>query len=517
MMKLMIFLVLAGTWMLAYSQNCGAGEFLDPAAEICVNCSIPLANCISCTNSSHCVQCVDGFNVVEGDCIPNNMSCDPLSFKDPITGNCVKCSTSIPNCDYCENSNTCLICADGYQLHGQSCQKIEQSSCLSGTYFDPISSACVNCTDAMSNCTQCLNATTCLECEPGMSLENSTCIESMANITCGSGQYLNINTGLCQNCSDAMANCTACQNDTICIQCTGGTVLMNGTCGPASQVCPMGTYFSSQTGGCSNCSDVLSNCTACDNATFCTNCTQGTMLVGGKCPLLPRRLRRLDDSNETLMMYSCGSCGSCSSGNCDNKCKDGYYNRYGHCYKCPYGCLKCKYSGYKTICLDCDKGFYLNKYKCYLCSDFIDNCVACKNQYSCIACDYGYFSSGSSCKLCSQYMDKCANCNDQYKCIECDPPAVLNRKTCQCECPITNCEVCSDDYKSCKKCSSGCYSKKGKCYSCHPTCEECSAYGAKMCTSCPDHSSLYKDKRKKVGYCKCDSGYDFDWQAQACV
>ncbi|CAD8104182.1 unnamed protein product [Paramecium sonneborni] len=92
--------------------------------------------CINCYNS-HCIECLQGWNIVEGKCekscgdglvaIMSNEQCD-----DPLDSYCVDCSYSIcqDNCSIC-HQNQCITCFFPFQLINEICQPICGDSIVS--------------------------------------------------------------------------------------------------------------------------------------------------------------------------------------------------------------------------------------------------------------------------------------------------------------------------------------------------------------------------------------------------
>ena len=101
------------------------------------------------------------------------MECGSLFYLS--SGSCFSCSSSLEGCSHCSNSTICLGCDGGYYLNATSCtlcSKTEgclicngSSSCLTcaSGYFNQ-NSTCVKCSSVISNCHQCSNQSTCINC-----------------------------------------------------------------------------------------------------------------------------------------------------------------------------------------------------------------------------------------------------------------------------------------------------------------------------------------------------------------
>lgn len=106
---------------------CPSGYALVSGACQACNTAVNCSHCSS-SNLSQCVQCVNGFYLSAGNCLPCNETCLTCSQSsrcqlckdgfylptDIVYGNCSKCD---PMCKTCVgNSKKCLTCYDGYNL-----------------------------------------------------------------------------------------------------------------------------------------------------------------------------------------------------------------------------------------------------------------------------------------------------------------------------------------------------------------------------------------------------------------
>ena len=97
-------------------RNCPSGMYPD-SSDNCVSCP---ANCLTCSSSSVCNTCEEGYYYVEGLC---SDSC-PTDYI--ITINEV---TNVSSCEQCESPcltcnisvSFCLTCITGYNFHNYTC------------------------------------------------------------------------------------------------------------------------------------------------------------------------------------------------------------------------------------------------------------------------------------------------------------------------------------------------------------------------------------------------------------
>ena len=446
-------------------------------------------------------------------------TCEPGSFLEPSTNSCVNCSTVLPNCIFCVDGTACLICDSNYVAKNGSCMPVQDMFCDPGSYLELENLTCINCSQPMPNCLDCNNGTHCMGCATGSYLENGTCVPfTNATEPCPTGTYKENVTFQCINCTAALPNCTECENSTRCLKCAEGTLLMQGVCALPSAICAIGTYYNMSINNCSRCADALPNCDACDNATFCTICNNQTVWSNGSCRPSTRRLRQISKpANPLCKVPHCTSCP-----NLPHVCKDcepGYHPIFGKCYKCPNLCEECVQVLGQKICTECSYGSYHDWYSCKKCDDAIKYCEHCIGADFCLGCKYGYYKQGDNkCLSCGSSISGCAQCSDAKTCLKCTPPLILNPKTGKCGCTKPNCEVCVPFYNGCIKCKYGYYkTKKEECHPCHPTCLYCLEYGIDKCIKCPQNAKLNKKAGSYKGYCICELGYYFDINQKKCV
>lgn len=118
------------------------------------NNNITLDNCYNCfPNSSVCVECIQGFELLSGNCqncllgyFLNGSICSPCGI------NCQNCSNNL-NCTNCLlgwalNGTICNICASGYIHNGSNCVHSIPNCVVH--YFLGNLTACSGCIDGYS-------------------------------------------------------------------------------------------------------------------------------------------------------------------------------------------------------------------------------------------------------------------------------------------------------------------------------------------------------------------------------
>jgi hypothetical protein len=157
--------------------SCGAYKYL--SGKICQPCP---ANCITCTNSSTCTDCIAGYAVYsDGSCkLPPGPPC--VQYDTSL--NCIKCDTDASFvsgvCTYslsCNLTGTCVTCPYNYYISTTS----------------PTTVYCLVCPQLL-NCKSCnLN-------------NNQQCLD------CNDGYYLNSNYA----CSNCISGCATCSSEFFC-------------------------------------------------------------------------------------------------------------------------------------------------------------------------------------------------------------------------------------------------------------------------------------------------------------
>lgn len=118
------------------------------------SCSIVNSNCYDCSSYTTCTYCVSGYFLYSNLCylnIPNCLIRSALTCVQCVygylmeNGNCMGCSSYMPNCLNCSSRTLCNNCPNGYTL-------------MSGN------TGCAICSSYMPNCTTCTSSSVCKTC-----------------------------------------------------------------------------------------------------------------------------------------------------------------------------------------------------------------------------------------------------------------------------------------------------------------------------------------------------------------
>jgi hypothetical protein len=204
----------------------------------CKTCSGAATTCLSCNNGTYYNN---NTNVCGADC-----SAVAGTFADNSTWACTSC---VANCSTCSvSASNCTSCSSTYFQTGTN---ICTQNCPTGT-------AKLNSTTCTCNFTVCatcvLTINTCLTCQTGLVLLNSSCLSS-----CGNGYYNSSNT-----CVACVTNCQTCSAGGCSVCYSTAPILYNSSCYAA---CPSG---SSQSGN--TCITCPTGCSVCSSTTICTSC-----------------------------------------------------------------------------------------------------------------------------------------------------------------------------------------------------------------------------------------------------
>ncbi|OMJ92106.1 hypothetical protein SteCoe_5206 [Stentor coeruleus] len=342
-------------------QNC---EFCSPNFhETCLNCNLGytrdldigckasqsselslyrIENCLELQNST-CIQCQEGYKLINGYCEPICSSSNCSCF---YPNTCFHQSRSIScdstACAYCDdNFQNCVSCKDGLGLD-------EQNSCVKCSNIE-----CLKCSVNFTQCQECtiktyLDDFNCFYCD---SIFCSYCDEKSKRCNyCEEGLDLDLNGFCCH------PSCLTCSKD-------------NWNCSS----CNEGYYLNNL---CYNC---VSNCKHCTNNTLCNECYDGYELINNN-----------ECVGKICHTKKCSSCPN-SINNC-LKCFEGYFlDSQNHC--CDSNCKTCNEDS--SFCISCNNGMYLDGLKCMNCTD---GCLSCNNLADCILCADGYLLYSGICK-----------------------------------------------------------------------------------------------------------------------
>lgn len=205
--------------------------------KLTFNCSIVTTNCNDCNSYTNCLYCFYGYFLYMNKCYMNIQNCVTRNGLECtvcasgyvlVNGACRLCSSFMPNCNTCSSTTLCSTCYNGYALTAGNlgCDKCSNTipdcvSCSSSTvctscpygYALANPTTCQLCTVTLSNCKQCTNITRCIYCDSGYALTSG-------------------NT--CQSCSSFISDCLLCSNSATCTKCTPGFSFSPSACTPCT-------------------------------------------------------------------------------------------------------------------------------------------------------------------------------------------------------------------------------------------------------------------------------------------
>lgn len=337
---------------------CKSGFFLNLDDSSCLPCP---SNCASCSDSNTCLYCISNHSLVNGNCVPAELSwsavsgcpqfCSPFACSNSTCTQCIEgyflasakeCLTCPQNCLFCSNATFCTQCNEFSSLVDGSCnpniQSITQSMAPTGT------APTAGCPP---NCAQCSNPYTC-----------SVCALSFA---------LDPVDGKCAKCP---LNCYKCNDKNTCDVCVPGYFPNgNGVCTPCTPNCQSCQSNSSCLVSCP------SNCLDCSSGNTCNQCATGFALKNGAC-------QRIVCAEET--------CLECSDNSTCTRCAVGFYLNSASCSACPTNCTSCSDGVTCTGCID-GYNLALNGTCLLACSNVLKNCERCSGiQFTCSSCSSGF-------------------------------------------------------------------------------------------------------------------------------
>ncbi|KAL4431528.1 hypothetical protein ABPG74_017233 [Tetrahymena malaccensis] len=400
-------------------------------------------------------QCSAGYNFTDQICLP----CDMIFYNQ--AGRCFDKSEQ-KNCLYSNNTNSCIICQDGYKLNEQfKCiQEVENchdytlnmncSKCQDGYFLQMLENEADSSGGGVASR---FLATSQQSDQPAI------CVKQ-----CSPSYYLDYQTLQCKILSDSQP-----------------CLIRNGF---RCQLCKQGFYL--QCGQCIQYDQTIYNNTnllpingKVNNNQSETTCRQGYEQFQGQCIFnYPPDRFYLDNQNKTLQ--SCdSSCFKCLNSttclvksNQPNGCDKGFYSHDQGCYLCSIECSEC-YGPNNGQCKNCIDGYTLSGNFCriqfqdtnYTQIDSSQNCAQYNpNNYQCLSCN------STQIDLFVDYNGECStNCYRDYPILD------LENKRCVQQCPAgTLLDNSNPSQLKCTQCGTSKYYDGSKCQDCMKNCLSCS-------------------------------------------
>ncbi|KAL4480246.1 hypothetical protein ABPG74_020762 [Tetrahymena malaccensis] len=474
-------------------------------------------NCFYCPFQTPdlCQLCNNGYNFNNNKCsktCPNqdflldlNDNCICKSNMDQVDANtcvCKKgyvrdayniCQKCPDNCNACDQSLKCTLCAANYYLQlDNSCN----TTCPSFAIKNQQQMAC--------------------KCDPNSSIINNQC---QCNI-----KYYQVGN----QCLQCIQNCDSCSDQLICSKCSQGFFnLGDGKC----NICQTDKgYYLSQ----NQCNKCIDNCDLCSNSTSCDKCSAGFYkFQDGSCnicdttkgfyisqSLCIKCIDKCDQCSDSLKCNQCspgfykfedGTCNICDTNH-------GYFIKQTMCSKCqsncdqcsdPLTCIKCSSGFYKFedgTCNTCDTnhGYFISNDKCLPC---MDNCLQCSNQSSC-----NQFSNCGARFKYDKVLKQCVQCLWDLQQLECVNQCQNNQFYDQQK------QLCGQCYYNKGECLQNCpigyYSNQNnECLKCQQECKQCTGPNKNQCKQCNQPYILQENNTCQL----CQSGTFFDKNSNQCI
>ena len=151
-------------------------------------CGNEINNCEKCEynivdDNIKCNLCNDGYIIYENKCILKSEVDENKTYFYIDNNNVKKCSDVIPNCQQCNNENTCDKCMKGnYFLNNDKtiCIPKNEIKPIKEYFFNIENSTYLSCErfNLFENCKECSNYYDCDRCKPGYKYIEYTCINN---------------------------------------------------------------------------------------------------------------------------------------------------------------------------------------------------------------------------------------------------------------------------------------------------------------------------------------------------
>jgi hypothetical protein len=504
--------------------DCNSGFYL--SGDSCLTQDV--LHCLEyVVNQNVCSKCIDGYTLKDNVCTKDTPIVNPIAdCADQVDTVCRACKSGfyllnnacvkqdVLNCQlFVLNSPQCLICAQNYELSGNSCLPVPDK-CKSYN----IEATRIYCTDCLINfyaeegicksqsmmfcdlfilnknlCERCVSefypANGGASCEP-QDLPNCSSYVDQQNVC----SVCNVEAQLINgNCYIPPANCGTSEliNGALsCVTCDKGFYASSGAC--ADQNVAFCSIFQDNTNICTKCADgyqLINNGAACQGSVD-VNCA--TLNIDGTCKICNPKYYVNEGVCLLQDISGCGVyidnenvCQACADGynfdfdgvcqtipdpNCFTQvpnsslcqvCLPGFYISNGKCL--TQNVDQCaSYETNLNVCLICNFGFYLTPAKACETQN-VPNCLLHNdNENTCNICDFGFNPSQGLCISTSQSDLNCAK-YDSDVCLECKTGYYLNLNACF----VQNIPLCSTyevGQNVCKTCSGSNVLSLGRCY-----------------------------------------------------
>ena len=268
-----------------------------------IKCSDEIDNCYSCSLSTHCHSCMDGYGIIDN----NHAICQEITneyYYDTDLNSYKLCSHKNTGCKKCEkidnNDINCIECNTPYALiYSQINRCVLQTSIRDdkSIFFNSKTLKYYKCNDyryhSVKNCLTCHDEEECDSCQNGYELSNSNVL-CLSNIEINEKKYYkDANDNNYYPCSKLIKGCESCENAEKCLECNIAFDLdENDKCIPTALAMTR-YYLNTETGRYVSCSKI-ENCEECSSSEICTRCNSGYELNNNSC----QKIEQKNDGND---------------------------------------------------------------------------------------------------------------------------------------------------------------------------------------------------------------------------
>lgn len=472
-------------------------------------CSNAITDCITCTSSSRCTQCDNGYftvNNAKNKCIPQtDITNTNEYYLEENTYYSCSLNGGVQNCAECSSKTICTKCNPEYSIVDNDqtkCIKISSIN-LNRYYFESTDQRYYSCNTQIGHCLECNNnKAVCSKCEDGYVFKDGDKTNCVYENDIDN-HYLKIDPKNYKSCSNIITNCLTCESEHKCLSCDTNYGILDEDYTQCQTIPNDHTIFN-EGNLYYTCNKIMEGCKKCNSRNDCTETTSSNYCIKDDGSVL--KLKEKDNYFYLNTNYKCISCGDNSNGGVENCLLCSPSSSSVDCYKCQEGYTiidnqrtQCNYIAAYTN----DKEYFtidngINYYHCDkndLTEKAIQNCKKCEydstsNKNNCLECNTNYIILDDDGSIC---IDK-TTLDPQItgKTIILDPDH--NTKYYKCSTKLPNCETC-DSLTNCLTCKENYVfvnNDKTKClpkndyanghyftsdnknyYSCMPNCYEC--------------------------------------------
>ena len=385
-----------------------------------------IANCIKCNgDKNHCTECHFDYTILNDDdtkCVKRSGLSRKLYYTHNGGLNYYSCINYDDNnndnkhcleCDFSDASNfKCLKCNNSYYFLEDQGDICKEESTITKNYYKYNSTLYKLCSNAINDCSTCNNSKICLTCSTtgfGILDNDFSRCQDISQGLIDEYIYMEQENDLYYTCEKEINGCKKCEGKNLCKETISDEYcLLENENGNGNSVYKLNTssdeyYFSNSDYKCIDCENIFPNCHLCKPGGVCIQCEEGYSLID-EAGCDYTAAYEIDDEYFSADNFI-------NFYKCDNTALSA---------KAISNCERCKFSleTKQNSCIQCSPGYIIldnNDFLCIYITNLIqyqiDNNKIIQNEL-----DQKYYTCSKlmeNCDACEN-MEECSTCKDNY-------------------------------------------------------------------------------------------------------